>query len=121
MYQNPILSVFIDVAKFADFRLKNADVSRTQGMCHVIFKFFGSSLNSQIPLSMREVLSQFYLKCLLKYFFFKFVDNLTNLLNCYSTYILQVSTTDFLVFFSEQISRTAILTQALLIICKYDF
>ena len=37
-------SVFLDVAKFADFRWKNAGVSRTQGMCHVIYIFFGSSL-----------------------------------------------------------------------------
>ena len=35
---------FLDVAKFADFRLKNADVSRTQGVCHVIYVFFGTSL-----------------------------------------------------------------------------
>ena len=36
--------VFLDIAKFADFRLKNADVSRTQGVCHVIHIVFGSSL-----------------------------------------------------------------------------
>ena len=30
------LSVFLDIAKFADFRWKNTDVSRTQGVCHVI-------------------------------------------------------------------------------------
>ena len=36
--------VFVDIAKFADFRRKNADVSRTQGMCHVIYIPFGSSL-----------------------------------------------------------------------------
>ena len=33
--------VFLDVAKFADFRWKIADVSRTQDMCHVIHIFFG--------------------------------------------------------------------------------
>ena len=38
-------SVFPDIAKFKDFRLKNADVSRTQGLCHVIHIFFGSSLD----------------------------------------------------------------------------
>ena len=38
------ISVFLDIAKFADFRWKNADVSRTQGVCHVIYIFFGSSL-----------------------------------------------------------------------------
>ena len=36
--------VFLDIAKFADFWYKNADVSRTQGMCHVIYVFFGPSL-----------------------------------------------------------------------------
>ena len=73
---------------------------------------------------MTEIFSQFSLKCLLKYFFLqKFVDNLTKLLNCTydCTYILKVPTTDSLVFFSEHISRTAILTQASVIICIYIF
>ena len=30
------ISVFLDITKVADFRLKNADVSATQGVCHVI-------------------------------------------------------------------------------------
>ena len=38
------ISVFLDITKFADFRWKNADVSRTQWLCHVIDIFFGSSL-----------------------------------------------------------------------------
>ena len=38
------VSVVLDIAKFADSRSKNADVSRTQGVCHVIRIFFGSSL-----------------------------------------------------------------------------
>ena len=38
------ISAFLDIAKFADFRWKNADVSRTQGMCHVIHIFFGFPL-----------------------------------------------------------------------------
>ena len=38
------IPVFLDVAKFADFWWKNADASRTQGVCHVIHIFFGSSL-----------------------------------------------------------------------------
>ena len=38
------MSVFLDIAKFANFRRKNADVSRTQTVCHVIHIFFGSSL-----------------------------------------------------------------------------
>ena len=29
-----------DITKIAEFRWKNADVSRTQGMCHVIYVFF---------------------------------------------------------------------------------
>ena len=38
------LSVFLDIAKLADLQSKNADVSRTQQLCHVIDIFFGSSL-----------------------------------------------------------------------------
>ena len=38
------VSVFLDVAKVADFQWKSADVNRTQGVCHVIHTFFGSSL-----------------------------------------------------------------------------
>ena len=38
------ISVFFDMTKFTDFQLKNADVSRTQKVCHVIHIFFGSSL-----------------------------------------------------------------------------
>ena len=37
------ISVFLGIAKFADFRWKNT-VSRTQVVCHVIYIFFGSSL-----------------------------------------------------------------------------
>ena len=45
MYLNSqSLPVFLDVAKFADFWYKNADASRTQGNCHVIYIFCGSSL-----------------------------------------------------------------------------
>ena len=39
------ISVFLDTKKFADFQCKNADVSRTQGVCHVIHIFFGTSLD----------------------------------------------------------------------------
>ena len=38
------ISAFLNTAKFADFQRKNADVSRTQGVCHLIHIFFGSSL-----------------------------------------------------------------------------
>ena len=34
------ISVFLDLANVAELRLKNADVSKNQGVCHV----FGSSL-----------------------------------------------------------------------------
>ena len=34
------LSAFFDIAKVADFHWKNADVSRTQGVCHVIYVFW---------------------------------------------------------------------------------
>ena len=36
--------VFSDIAKFADFQWKSADVSITQGMCHMIHIFLGSFL-----------------------------------------------------------------------------
>ena len=35
---------FSDIAKFTDFQSKNADVSKTHGVCHVIYVFFGYSL-----------------------------------------------------------------------------
>ena len=38
------ISVFLDITKFADFQGKNADLSRSQGMCHMIYIFFGFSL-----------------------------------------------------------------------------
>ena len=39
------ISVFLDIAKFANFRWKNADVSKTHhGVYHVIIIFFGSYL-----------------------------------------------------------------------------
>ena len=38
------ISVFADIAKFADFWWKNADFSRTEETCHVIHIFFGSCL-----------------------------------------------------------------------------
>ena len=38
------ISVFLDISKFADFLWKNADVRRTQGVCHVNHIVFGSSL-----------------------------------------------------------------------------
>ena len=40
MYQNESISVFSDIAKFSGFRLKNVDVSTTQGVYHVIHIFF---------------------------------------------------------------------------------
>ena len=40
MYQNESVSVFSDIAKFSGFRLKNVDVSTTQGVYHVIHIFF---------------------------------------------------------------------------------
>ena len=53
MYQNTIYisisSVFLDIAKFTDFRWKNADVSRTQGLCqviHIFCIFFGEGITA---------------------------------------------------------------------------
>ena len=51
MYQKVRKSLYVskglfpDIAKFADFRRKNTDDSRTQRLCHVIHIFFGSSLD----------------------------------------------------------------------------
>ena len=45
MNQNQSISVSSDIVKFVVFWLKNADVSRIQGVCHVIHIFFGSSLD----------------------------------------------------------------------------
>ena len=38
------VSVLFDITKVADFRWKNLNVSRTQGVYHVIYVFSGSSL-----------------------------------------------------------------------------
>ena len=38
------IAVYFDIAKFTDFRWKNADISITQEMRDVIHIFFGSSL-----------------------------------------------------------------------------
>ena len=37
------ISIFLDIAKFAHFRRKNANVSRTQGKYHLFHIFFRSS------------------------------------------------------------------------------
>ena len=34
------ITVFLDIKKVADFKWKNADISRTQAACHVIHIFF---------------------------------------------------------------------------------
>ena len=39
------VSVFLDIAKSTNFWLKNADVSRSHGTCHLIHVFFGYSLD----------------------------------------------------------------------------
>ena len=44
MQQMQSISVFPDVTKIADFRWESAVVSRTQGVRHLIYVFFGSSL-----------------------------------------------------------------------------
>ena len=38
------ISVFLDITKVVDFRLKSADVSTNQEVCRMIYVFFGSSL-----------------------------------------------------------------------------
>ena len=44
MHKNSIYILFLDIAIFADFRLKNADVSKSHPVCHVTDIFFRSSL-----------------------------------------------------------------------------
>ena len=41
------ISVFFDIAKFANFQRKNADDSRTQRLFHVINIFFRLSLGKK--------------------------------------------------------------------------
>ena len=43
------LSVFPDITKIVNFRRRNAGVSRTEGVCHVIYTFFGSFLGITMP------------------------------------------------------------------------
>ena len=38
------ISLFLHIRKIVDFRWEDADVGRTQGMCHMIQLFFGSFL-----------------------------------------------------------------------------
>ena len=38
------IPVFLDITKISVFQLKNADARRIQGVCHVIYQFFGFSL-----------------------------------------------------------------------------
>ena len=39
----PCIFLFHDITKVADFRGGgNADISRTQGVCHMVYTFFGS-------------------------------------------------------------------------------
>ena len=45
IYQMQSVSVFLDIAKIADFWWKNANLSGTQVVCHVIDVSFGSFLD----------------------------------------------------------------------------
>ena len=47
IYRKAIISVFFDMAKFANFWRKSTDVIRTQGLCQVINIFFGSSFGKE--------------------------------------------------------------------------
>ena len=64
-----------------------------------------TSLENILWSKFAKIFCQFSLKCLLKFFFFK------NLLAKPAKVSSKVPTTDTLVYFSEHISRTAILTQ----------
>ena len=43
------ISVFLDITEVADFPWKNADASRTQGVCLALYIHFGSSLGMVYP------------------------------------------------------------------------
>ena len=34
------ITVFLDITKIADLGQKNVDISRSQGLCHVMYLFF---------------------------------------------------------------------------------
>ena len=38
------ISLFLDITKIADLWWKNADLSKSYGVCHVVYIFFESSL-----------------------------------------------------------------------------
>ena len=83
---------------------------------------FEWGVDTPIHIMMTKVFCQFSLKYPLKYFVQRFTDKiLQKHLLCISSELLlclYFPTTDYLVFFSEYISRTAILTQASVITCK---
>ena len=75
---------------------------------------------------MTKVFCQFSIKCSLKYFVQIFDGKMLQkdvlcIILCTVLKYLKVPTTDCLAFFSEYISRTAILTQASVITCKSIF
>ena len=43
------ITIFLNITKVADFRRKDADVSRAQGLCHLICVSFGSSFGKAEP------------------------------------------------------------------------
>ena len=43
-FEMQFMSLLLDITKDADFWWRNADVNRTQGVCQVLYMFFGSSL-----------------------------------------------------------------------------
>ena len=53
------ISLFLDITKVADFWWNNADVSRTQGVCHMIYIFLGSSLG-KVQLCQVSLLQDMY-------------------------------------------------------------
>ena len=50
-------SVFLDITKVADFRWKNADVSNTYRVRHVIYVFLGFSLGMVQPYQVSSLLN----------------------------------------------------------------
>ena len=113
---------------FYDFLELHSTVSE-KDFCHKISFFNGFTqtphpLNSQNLLSITEVFCQFSQKCLLNFLKNICWQNPAKAFFMYQQWtatvliFLKVPTTDSLVFLSEHISRTSILTQASVINCK---
>ena len=49
------ITIFLNITKVADFQRKDADVSRPQVLCHLIYTFLGFSLGKAEPCQVRPL------------------------------------------------------------------